>query len=405
MLIVARARSNAERRCLRPHPSLTSTFPRPDQPDRDRSVSPLLARVAVGPLLGGMLLDSSGGAPLLLASPDAVLLILGRAPAGVPRSQTGRRPLERGPVARGLLAGARPHQIAKTPGMPALVFSWQYCGRARVQLPPDAARRPAHRSLLFRERAFSASLAVYRWAASPLRWFLFTSILHCTRVLAARGRPGDRCLVRRIHRRSMLARRSCAASMPHTLWPSASPRRPAGFGLLPRSTPAPASPCSSRVVIYSLASPLFHAHERPRRLTAPPLPAERPARVRISETGAELGGALSIATLGTLALPSTEPVATDRRVRRSGETARDRPAAQWPWPPRCPASVSAKLLDGARDAFTRVSDRRPGERRVGTVGLVAARLLRKACEAEACTHAPSIPVRAASARRRIKLHT
>jgi DHA2 family multidrug resistance protein-like MFS transporter len=108
-------------------------------------------------------------------------------------------------------------------------------------------------------------------------------------------------------------------------------------------------------VIYSLGfAPLFTLTNDIIIGTAPPERAG--AASGISETGAELGGALSIAVLGTLGtaiyrrqvdddIPAAVPA-------DSAETARDTLGGALAESTELPADVGAALLSAAREAFT-----------------------------------------------------
>ena len=321
---------------------------------------------AIGPILGGVLLEFFWwGSVFLLAVPVmALLLVLG--PLFLPEYRDpGAGRLDLFSAALSLVAilavvyGLK--QVAQD-GAEALpivsILAGLALGVAFVRRQTRLAD-PLIDLRLFRVRAFSASLAVYTLGIlvlfgafffifqylqlvaglSPFRAGLWTLPSFAAFILGSMLAPA---IVKRVRPASVMAAGLAIGAV--------------GFGLLTQvGSDGDLTVLVTASVIFSLGlAPLFTLTNDLIIGSAPPERAGGASA--ISETGAELGGALSIAILGTLGTAVyrnrlsdniPEGVPTDQ-----AETARDTLGGAVAAEEELPESLSTELLDVARDAFT-----------------------------------------------------
>jgi MFS transporter, DHA2 family, multidrug resistance protein len=321
---------------------------------------------AIGPLLGGALLEFFWwGSVFLLAVPVmALLLVLG--PLLLPEYRdphAGRIDLVSAALSLvavlAIVYGLK--QIAQDGlgWIPALailfgvVLGVVFIHRQKRLADPLIDVR------IFRVPAFSASLAVYTLAIlvmfgaflfifqylqlvaglSPFRAALWTLPSFLSFIVGSMLAPA---IVRRVAPAYVMAAGLAIGA--------------AGFGLLTQiGADSGLAVLVTSSVIFSLGlAPLFTLTNDLIIGSAPPERAG--AASAISETGAELGGALSIATLGTLGLAVYRTRVDDNIPAgvppEQVETARDTLGGAVAASEGLPASLGADLLDAARDAFT-----------------------------------------------------
>jgi MFS transporter, DHA2 family, multidrug resistance protein len=321
---------------------------------------------AVGPLLGGVLLEFFWwGSVFLLAVPVmALLLVLG--PLLLPEYRDpGAGRLDLFSAALSLVAvlavvyGLK--QIAQDGlgTVPALsILVGVALGAAFVERQRKLAD-PLIDLRLFRNRAFSASLAVYTLGIlvmfgaflfifqylqlvaglSPFRAGLWTLPSFASFIVGSMLAPA---LVKRLRPGYVMALGFAIAGI--------------GFALLTQIDAEEGLPVLvTSSVIFSLGlAPLFTLTNDLILGAAPPERAG--AASAISETGAELGGALSIAVLGTLGTAVYRSrVADDVPAgvpAEQAETARDTLGGAVAAGEELPEALATQLLDVAREAFT-----------------------------------------------------
>jgi MFS transporter, DHA2 family, multidrug resistance protein len=321
---------------------------------------------AIGPLLGGVLLEFFWwGSVFLLAVPVmALLLVLG--PLLLPEYRdpdAGR--LDLSSAALSLVAvlavvyGLK--QIAQD-GVEALpivsILAGIAVGIAFVRRQTRLAD-PLIDLGLFRVRAFSASLAVYTLGIlvlfgaflfifqylqlvadlSPFRAAVWTLPSFASFILGSMLAPA---IVKRVRPAYVMSAGLAIGAV--------------GFGLLTQvGSDGDLAVLVTASVIFSLGlAPLFTLTNDLIIGSAPPERAG--AASAISETGAELGGALSIAILGTLGTAVYRNRVADDIPEgvppEQAETARDTLGGAVAAGEELPESVATELLDVARDAFT-----------------------------------------------------
>jgi len=321
---------------------------------------------AIGPLLGGVLLEFFWwGSVFLLGVPVmALLVVLG--PVLLPEyrdPEAGR--LDLLSAAMSLVA-----VLAVVYGLKQTAqdgFGWVPLLSILVGLAVGVAfvRRqqrltdPLIDLQLFRERAFSASLAAYTLGIlvlfgaflfvfqylqlvvglSPLRAGLWTLPAFAAFIVGSILAPA---LVRRVRSAYVMAAGLALAA--------------AGFGLLTQvDADSGLAVLVAATVIYSLGlAPLFTLTNDLILGTAPPERAG--AASAISETGAELGGALSIAILGTIGIAVYRGRMADGIPAgvppEQAETAQDTLGGAVAVGAELPAALATGLLEAAREAFT-----------------------------------------------------
>jgi MFS transporter, DHA2 family, multidrug resistance protein len=321
---------------------------------------------AIGPLLGGALLEFFWwGSVFLLALPVmALLLVLG--PLLLPEYRDPDcRPLDLLSAAMSLVAvlavvfGLK--RIAQDGlGWPAVlsILTGLAVGVAFVRRQTKLAD-PLIDLRLFRERAFSASLAVYTLGIlilfgaflfifqylqlvaglSPFKAGLLTLPSFGSFIVGSMLAPA---IVKRVRPAYVMAGGMAIAAV--------------GFGLLTQvGADSGLVVLVASSVIFSLGTaPLFTLTNDLILGAAPPERAG--AASAISETGAELGGALSIAILGTLGTAVYRDQVTDGIPAgvppEQADTARDTLGGAVAAAGELPAALAADLLDAAREAFT-----------------------------------------------------
>ena len=321
---------------------------------------------AIGPLLGGALLEFFWwGSVFLLAVPVmALLLVLGPLfLPGVPRSR--RRPA--GPAQRGHVAGRRAggglRAQADGPGRPGslpivsilvgLAIGYAFVRRQTKLADPLIDLR------LFRVRAFSASLAVYTLGILVL-FGAFLFIFQYLQLVAGLSpfRAGLWTLPSFVAFivGSMLAPAIVKRLLPAYVMAGGLAIAAVGFALMTQvGVDSGLAVLVTSSVIFSLGlAPLFTLAND---LILGAAPAERAgAASAISETGAELGGALSIAILGTLGTAVYRNQVADGVPAgvppEEAEAARDTLGGAVAVSEDLPASVADELLDVAQEAFT-----------------------------------------------------
>jgi DHA2 family multidrug resistance protein-like MFS transporter len=321
---------------------------------------------AIGPVLGGALLEFFWwGSVFLLAVPVmALLLVLG--PFLLPEYRDpGAGRLDLFSAALSLVAvlavvyGLK--QIAQD-GLewPSIVSiaAGLAVGLAFVRRQTRLAD-PLIDLRLFRARAFSASLAVYTLGIlilfgaflfifqylqlvaglSPFRAGLWTLPSFGSFIVGSMLAPA---IVKRVRPAYVMAAGLAIGSL--------------GFGLLTQvGSDGGLAVLVTASVIFSLGlAPLFTLTNDLIIGSAPPERAG--AASAISETGAELGGAMSIAILGTLGTAVYRNQLTGEIPRgvppEQAETARDTLGGATAVAQELPESLATELLDLARDAFT-----------------------------------------------------
>jgi MFS transporter, DHA2 family, multidrug resistance protein len=321
---------------------------------------------AVGPLVGGVLLEFFWwGSVFLMAVPVMVLLLI-LGPLLLPEYRdphAGR--LDLLSAALSLVAvlavvyGLK--QIAQDGlGTTPVVSIFAGIGiGALFVLRQTKLADPLIDLRLFRNRAFSASLAVYSLGIlvlfgaflfvfqylqlvadlSPFRAALWTLPSFAAFIVGSMLAPA---LVKRLRPAYVMAIGFTIAAL--------------GFGLLTQIGAEDGLPVLvTSSIIFSLGlAPLFTITNDLILGAAPPERAG--AASAISETGAELGGALSIAILGTLGTAVYRSQVTDDVPAgvppEQAEIARDTLGGAVAAGDQLPESLATQLLDVARDAFT-----------------------------------------------------
>jgi MFS transporter, DHA2 family, multidrug resistance protein len=321
---------------------------------------------AIGPLLGGALLEFFWwGSVFLLAVPVmGLLLVLG--PLLLPEYRdpdAGRLDLLSAALSLlcvlAVVYGLK--QIAQD-GLDSLPIVSIVVGLAVGLLFVRRQTRLADPLIdlrLFRVRAFSGSLAVYTLGIlilfgaflfifqylqlvadlSPLRAGLLTLPSFASFILGSMVAPA---IVKRVRPAYVMAGGLVIAAV--------------GFGLLAQvGADSDLAVIVTASTIFSLGlAPLFTLTNDLILGTAPPERAG--AASAISETGAELGGALSIAILGTLGTAVYRSRLTDDVPagvpREQAETARDTLGGAVAAEEELPKTLASDLLEVAREAFT-----------------------------------------------------
>ncbi len=362
---------------------------------------------AIGPLAGGALLEFFWwGSVFLLAVPVmALLLVLG--PVLIPEYRdpgAGRIDLRSAAISLlSVLAVIYGIKRIAEDGVTGLAVAAIVAGLLLGLLfvrRQQRLREPLIDLGLFRRPAFSASLAVYTLGILVLfGGFLF--IYQYLQLVLGFG-PFESGLLTlpsfgAFIVGSMLSPLLVGRLHPGTVMAAGATLAAAGFAVLTQiESESGVAALVTASVLFSLGfAPMFTLTNDLIIGSAPPERAG--AASALSETGAELGGALSIAVLGTLGtaiyrrevddgIPAGVPAA-------EAETARDTLGGAVAVAGDVPAAAAAALLDAARDAFTL------GFQAVAVASValslltavVAAVLLRRAVPVAPAAEAPSEP--------------
>jgi MFS transporter, DHA2 family, multidrug resistance protein len=321
---------------------------------------------AIGPLLGGALLEFFWwGSVFLLGVPVmALLLVLGPFLLPEYRDPGAGRP-DLPSAALSLVAVLAVVYGLKQIAQDGLEWSSAAAIAAGLAVGLAFVRRqtrladPLIDLQLFRVRAFSASLAVYTLGILIL-FGAFLFIFQYLQLVADLSpfRAGLWTLPSFVSfiAGSMLAPAIVKRVRPAYVMAAGLAIGAAGFGLLTQvASDGDLTVLVSASVVFSLGlAPLFTLTNDLILAAAPPERAG--AASAISETGAELGGALSIAILGTLGTAVYRNQVTDEVPAavppEQAETARDTLGGATAVAEGLPESAAAELLEVAREAFT-----------------------------------------------------